>query len=122
MGVRPVNVTVTTIADGSATAYSDPVVGVLHSVQYIKDDFANGVDFAITGDVSGQGIWTEANVNASTQRAPRQATHSAVGAALLYAGGGAAVADKIALGGERIKIVIAEGGDTKTGRFVFLVE
>lgn len=122
MSVRAVSKAVTTASDGSATVYTDGVVGRILTVQYIKTDFANGVDFAITAETSGQNIWTENDVNASTQRAPRQATHTAAGAAALYAAGGAAVLDYIALAGERIKIVIAAGGATKTGRFVFVIE
>jgi hypothetical protein len=54
--------------------------------------------------------------------APRQATHSTAGAAALYAAAGTAVNDKIALANDRIKIVIASGGNTKTGVFHFVIE
>lgn len=110
--------TVTTDGSGDATAYTDPVNGFLEQVRYVKTDFADGVDFTITSEDTGETLWAESNVNASATRAPRQASHGTDGAAALYAAAGAAVNDKIAVSG-RIKIVIAAGGDTKTGAFHF---
>lgn len=110
--------TVTTDGSGDATAYTDPVNGFLEQVRYVKTDFADGVDFTITSEDTGETLWAESNVNASATRAPRQASHETDGAAALYAAAGAAVNDKIAVSG-RIKIVIAAGGDTKTGAFHF---
>lgn len=117
-----VAVTVTTAADGSATAYSDVLTGKLSQIRYVKTDFANGSTFTITAEATGETLWTESNVDASATRAPRQATHSTAGAAALYAASGTAVNDKIALAIDRIKIVIAAGGDTKTGVFHFVLE
>lgn len=115
-------VAVTTIADGSATAYSTVVTGKLSQIRYAKTDFADGSTITITAEATGETLWTEAAVNASATRAPRQATHSTAGAASLYAAGGTAVNDKIALANDRIKVVIANGGDTKTGTFHFVLE
>ena len=116
-------VSVTTAADGSAEEYSPHIpYGRVVNVIYDVGDFAAGVDVAITGEQSGQNIWTESNVNASKTVAPRQPTHSQAGVAALYAAGGTAVNDLIRVVGERIKIVIAQGGDTKTGTFTFIVE
>ncbi|MBI5111306.1 MAG: hypothetical protein HZA68_04940 [Rhodovulum sp.] len=120
--MRRYKVTVTTAADGSATAYSPRIAGRIEQIEYVKGDFADGVDFAITGEATGVGLWSESNVNASAVRAPRQPTHSQVGAALLYAAGGAAVADKIALASDRVKIVIVQGGNAKTGTFHILLD
>lgn len=117
-----VAVTVTTAADGSATAYSDVLTGKLSQIRYVKTDFANGSTFTITAEATGETLWSESNVDASATRAPRQATHSTAGAAALYAGGGTAVNDKIALANDRIKIVIASGGATKTGTFFIILE
>jgi len=118
-------VVVTTAADGSATAYSENVTGKLSQVRYVKDGttpFTDGVDFTITADATGETLWAENDVNASATRAPRQATHSTAGAAALYASGGVGVFDKIALANDRIKIVIASGGNAKVGTFHFLFE
>ena len=117
-----VAVTVTTAADGSATAYSDVLTGKLSQIRYVKTDFADNSTFAITAEATGETLWGESNVNASATRAPRQATHGTDGTASLYAAAGTAVQDKIALANDRIKIVIASGGATKTGVFHFVLE
>lgn len=126
MAIRRIVVSVTTDGSGAATAYSPPINGILHSVSYVKDaganPFANGVDFTITKDSTGEGIWTESDVNATAHRSPRAATHTNAGAAALYASGGVAVLDKIAVAREKIKIVIAQGGATKVGAFHFNIE
>ena len=119
---RMAAVAVTTAADGSATAYSETCTGKVSTIRYVKTDFDNGSTITITSEATGETIWTEANVNASATRAPRQATHSTAGVAALYAAGGTAVNDKIALANDRIKIVIASGGNTKTGTFHFILE
>lgn len=115
-------VNVTTAADGTATAYSPVITGLISSIRYIKTDFATGVDFTITSEATGDTIWTQLNVDATVTVAPRQATHSTAGAAALYAGGGTAVLDKIALANDRVKIVIASGGNAATGQFIITVE
>jgi hypothetical protein len=120
--MRRYRVPVTTAADGSATAYSPRLAGKIHQIEYVKTDYADGVDFTITGEATGINLWTETNVNASAVRAPRQATHSQAGAAALYASGGTAVQDRIALASDRVKIVLAQGGNVKTGVFHILVD
>lgn len=114
-------VTVTTIADGSATAYSPVITGKLSQIRYVKTDFANGVDFTITSEATGETLWTQVDVNSSATVAPRQATHSSAGVAATY-DGTRAVNDMIALANDRVKIVIAQGGDTKTGAFHIVME
>jgi hypothetical protein len=114
-------VPVVTAADGSATVYTPTVTGRVLSIRYVKTDFANGVDFTITADQTGETIWTQNDVNASATVAPRQATHSTAGVAALYASGGVAVNDHITLANDRVKIAIAAGGDTKTGAFHVLI-
>lgn len=113
-----------TDAAGAATYYTPVVTGRVLSVQYVKagsGNYTDGVDFTITAETTGQGIWTESNVNASAIRAPRQPTHDAVGAASLYAATGEPVEDYIYLAQERVKIVLASGGDTKTGTFYITI-
>lgn len=107
-------------ASGDGTAYTPVVTGRVISIQYVADGttpYDNTVDFTITGEDSGQTIWQESNLSASKTVAPRQATHSTAGAASLYAAGGTAIQDHIYLARERIKIVVAQGGNVKTGQF-----
>ncbi len=122
MTIRRFNVPVTTASDGSATVYSPILSGYLCSIQYVKTDFADGVDFTITAEQTGQTLWTESDVNAAKLCLPRAPTHSTAGVAALYASGGTAVNDKIALGRDRVKIVIASGGNTKSGAFNILID
>jgi len=117
-------VPVVTNAAGDATGYTPVVTGRIIAISYIKHGttpYADTVDFTITSETSGQAVWAELNVVASKVAAPRQATHDTVGAAALYAAAGAAVRDHIAVAQERVKIIVAQGGDTKTGTFAVIV-
>ena len=122
MTIRRFEVPVTTIADGSATEYSPYLSGYIHDIEYVKTDFADGVDFTITAEGTGRAIWGESNVNAAVVKAPRQPISSIAGVAALYAAGGTAIFDRIALGRDRVKIVIAQGGNVKTGAFIITVD
>lgn len=119
---RRLTVSVVTAADGSATAFSDPIdYGLLSQIRYVKTDFADGSTITMTSEATGESLWVETSVNASATRAPRQATHSTAGVAALYAAAGTAVTDKIAIVTDRIKIVIASGGNVKSATFIFLL-
>lgn len=110
-------VAVTTDGDGNATAWTPVVTGRVLAIHYVKADFTDGVDFTITAEQTAETIWTEANVNASKSCHPRAATHSTAGVAALYAAGGAAVNDRIAVANDRVKIAVANGGAAKSGTF-----
>lgn len=114
-------IAVTTAADGSAVAYSPVVTGKLSQIRYVKTDFADGVDFTIESEATGQSLWTETNVNASATRAPRQLTHTDTGSSIAYAAT-FGVYDKIALANDRVKITIAAGGNVKNGTFHIVLE
>lgn len=122
MAIRKFTVPVTTASDGTATVYSPYLSGYIESIQYVKTNFADGVDFTITADVTGETLWTESNVNAAVVKRPRAATHTTAGVASLYAAGGTAVQDRIALSRDRVKVVIAQGGNATTGSFVITVD
>lgn len=122
MTIRRFVVPVTVDASGDATAYSPPVYGSLVSISYVKTDYANGVDFVITTETTGETLWAEDNVNATATRYPRGATHSTAGVASLYASGGTAVNGRISIGGDRVKIVVAQGGVSTTGTFHIVVD
>lgn len=123
--MRRYKVQVTTASDGSATAYSPQVAGKLCSVVYVPDGttpFANTVDMTITAEATGEALLSRTNVAAGFAAYPRAATSAPDGTASLFAAGGTAVQDKLALAQERIKIVLAQGGDTKTGALHFLID
>ena len=105
----------TTSSGGAFTGYTtDNVNGVIHQIKYTKTDFADGSTMTLTGENSGLAIWAQTGMNASTTFAPRQATHTTAGVATTYDGTRAVLAP-IAVGGERLKIVVTSGGANKTG-------
>lgn len=123
--MRRYKVTVTTDGSANATAYSPRISGKLNSVVYVPDGtnpYANTVDMTITAEATGESLISRTNVSAAFNAYPRAATSAADGTASLYASGGTAVQDKLALGNDRIKIALAQGGATKTGVFHFVVE
>lgn len=122
MTIRRFVVPIVTDSDGDAEAYSPVISGKLVSFRYVKTDFADGVDFVVTSETAGETLWSEEDVNASATRRPRAPTHSTAGAAALYAAEGEAVNDAIALGSDRVKIVVSDGGDTKSGAFHIIVD
>lgn len=122
MAIRKFTVPVLTDGSQNATVYTPYLSGYIESIQYIKTDFTNGVDFTITAEATGETIWTDTNIDASETVRPRAATHSTAGAAALYASGGVAVLDRIALGRDRVKIIIGSGGAAKIGTFVVTVD
>lgn len=110
-------VTIVTDASGDGTGYTPVVNGFVHQIRYVKTDYADGVDFTVTADESGVAVWTGTDVNASVSVATRQATVATDGSASLYAATGEPVETLIAVADERVKLVVASGGDTKTGTF-----
>lgn len=127
--MKRLKVTLTTAADGTVTGYSARFSGKIHQIEYVKDTasaganaYANGVDFAVTGEATGINVWTQADVNASAVVAPRMPTHNQAGVAALYAAGGTGVLEKIAFASDRLKFVLAQGGNTKVGAFYILVD
>jgi hypothetical protein len=117
MHVQRFVVPVAVNADGDATAYTPVLTGRVLAIHYVKVDYADGVDFTITSEATGQNLWTQVNQNASAVKCPRQPTHDGVGVASLYAAGGEPVEDHIYLANDRVKIVVAAGGVSKTGTF-----
>ena len=121
--IKRYTVVVTTLADGTKTAYTiEKVSGLIQAIVYTKTDYADGVDFIISCETSGLIIWDEDNVNASKTVYPRAATCDTLGVASLYAATGEPVEDKIPIANERIQIAIAAGGVTKSGTFYIYVE
>ncbi len=121
---RKFTVVATSDGDQVGTHYTPYLSGYIESVQYVKPgaaSYTDGVDFTITADATGESIWVDTNINASEVVRPRAATHSTAGVASLYAGAGEAVLDRIGLARDRVKIVLAAAGASKTGTFVITV-
>lgn len=113
-------VTVTTDGSGNATAYSEVIRGPILAIHYVKNDFAAGVDFAITLEATGEGLWTQNDVNASASVYPRVGVHDVAGVAATL-NGTQAMRDVISAADDRVKVVISSGGATKSGTFLVIV-
>lgn len=118
---RRVQVSITTSAGGAGTGYSVPVAGRVLEVLY-DGGFDAGADITVTTKDGLQSVLAVTGVAAAAASwAPRRATHSTAGAAALYAAGGTAVLDHIYAAEDELKVVIASGGNTKTGTLTFIV-
>lgn len=115
--IRSESVPFTTTAGGAATVYSSAFRGYVHAIRYVWADGDTGLDATITDDASGLPILTITNAGvASTNHYPRAATVGITNAALVYAGTDA-VTDRIPVT-SKVKFVIAQGGNVKTGSFI----
>ena len=120
-------VTVTTDASGNATGYTPAVSGFVHAITYTPpgaNALDTGADITVTGETGKHAIVTVTNLGTSAVAIyPRAATATTANAASLYAAAGTAVNDRIPVAGERVKVAIAQGGNTKTGTFhVYIAE
>jgi hypothetical protein len=123
--MRRYKLTVTTDVSGNATAVTPRLAGKIHSVIYVADGtnpYAATVDFTITALATGENIWTQANVTASTIVYPRAQTHSQAGVPALYAASGTGILDKIGIQGDQVQVALVQGGATKVGVFHVLVD
>ena len=116
MSLDGVTVSGTTDASGDVTFYTERITGFIHAIRYAKTDYADGVDFTITAETSGETIWTDTNINASEMVYPRRLLDDTAGADLT------AVYDYVLLLDERVSIVIGSGGDTKAGAFTIYID
>ena len=114
-------VTIAVDASGDGTGYTPVVSGFVQAIRYVPDatvPYDTGVDITVTGEASGIPVVTVTNAGASALNLyPRAATAGITNTAALYAAGGSGVLDLIPVAGERIKIVLAQGGASKTGIF-----
>jgi hypothetical protein len=92
-------------------------------VPHASTPLDTGADVTITLETTGHGVLTQADIGtAAFSSYPRVGVHDAAdGAAVLYAGAGEPVTDLIHAAQERIKVVVANGGDELSGTFIFTV-
>lgn len=117
--IRRVAIPLATNGSGACTAYSAAVDGLV--VGFYLDvgsggtALASGVDLTITEEDTGAPIVTLTNVGAASARyMPRVDVHDATGAAT-----GALDAPPVV---GRIKVVVAQGGDTRSGTLYAYVD
>ena len=112
-------VNVTTDDQGDAVAYSPQCNGLVRTVEYVKptsDGLDAATDIDIIADVSGAVIWTNDDLSDSKVIHPLAQAQDNTGADIVGAYAPICLAD------ERIKITVANGGNTLSGQFVFTIE
>jgi len=118
--IRMIQAVITTgAATGAGSASVGLFAGELVMIRYVKTDYTDGVDFAITESESGVTLWTETNVNASKTVMPRGATDTTAGVAAVF--GTDAVLEKIPVVGY-VDIAVTSGGNSHSGTFYVYVE
>lgn len=114
------SIPVTTAADGSATVYSPAVTGRILAVGYVKTDFTDGVDVTVTLEATGQAVLTWTNVNASVVVYPRVPVQDEAGADAT-SDGTRKLREPVVAVNDRVKFVVAAGGNAKIGTFYVVV-
>ena len=115
--IQAVTATITTAADGTATVYvGSRLRGRVHAIFFDIDTLTDTIDLTITGETTGVPILVDSPA-ADEWFYPRAlVTVHTTGAVSAIA-----VAD-IHVVNERIKVVAAQGGDTKTGTITVYVD
>jgi hypothetical protein len=105
-----VEATITTAADGSATVYlGSRLRGRVHAIQYVIGTLDAGTDLVITGETTGVAILTDSPA-ASEWFYPR-----AFANAVTTGAAGTVAQEDVHVLNERIKVIVAQGGNTLTG-------
>ena len=107
-------------ASGDATVYSAGLVsGRVLEIRYVphaSTPLDTNADITVTGESSGVAIATLTDIGLSAfTKLPRQGTHGITGTALVYIAAGQPVSEPVYVAGERIKVVVAQGGVSKIG-------
>lgn len=119
MRLTRVSVPVLTNAEGSATAYTPALNGVVRSVRYIKPTSGGldaGSDIDIVTDKGAVVVWDKDDLAASAVIYPMVQAQDNTGADVAGSYAPIPVCD------ERIKITVANGGNAGVGTFEFLIE
>ncbi len=121
------SVTLTTTAGGAATGYAGGASGALTgrvlAVHYTAGNIGASAAVTITSEATGETILALASVSLTALASyyPRTQTCTSDGTAQLYAAAGTKVTDAVTLANDRIKVVIASGGNATSGTFVFVI-
>jgi len=111
--------TIVTAADGSATVYlGSSIRGQIVALKYAPGTIATGAGLTITGASSGVPVLTKAAAGTAT------VWYYPMAAANKVADGAASTLTEVSvwLLKERLKVVVASGGDTKTGTITLWVD
>lgn len=109
-------VALTTDASGNATGCTGQTQGCVLGIAIVvpgSGGIDNTADFTITAEATGEAILTITNQNGSANYYPRAQVCGPTGSGLTY-DNTRTVNEPVAVGADRIKIVIAQGGNAKT--------
>lgn len=116
MGVHITQINYTTDESGDFTTDVEVQGERFLQWRHVYGDSDTGADIDITGKVTGYVYLNQDDLGTSSlSRSPRVATSDETGAASLYAGSGEPVEDYAFIGGEKLTVTIANGGDSKFG-------
>lgn len=111
-------ITITTAADGSATAYSNQITGRIKSVIVAVGTLTTLFDFTLTTETTLQTILVETAPGDAEVFHPRSLINAAADGAV----GTAVIQEGLSVVSERLKVVVANGGNAKTGTLTVIYE
>lgn len=115
--IHEVSATITTASDGSATVYlGSKLRGRVHAIKYTAGTLDSGTDLVITGDTTGVAILTD-SPSGSEWFYPRAFPN-----AVTTGAAGNVASEDVQVLNERIKVVVAQGGDTLTGSITAYID
>ena len=108
--IHKVTATITTDSSGDATVYlGSKLRGRVHAIKYTKGSLDAGTDIVVTGETTGVAILTDSPGNNEwfyPRAFPNQVTDGAAGTV---------PSEDVHVLNERIKVVVAQGGNAGTG-------
>jgi hypothetical protein len=113
----PVYLTLTVAADGTGTVADRKARrGFLYGIEYIKTNYADGIDFTVnsTNSVTADLLYTGTNVNASATLIPRLDTVTNAGVSQT------SYINMIPFSG-KLSVTVAQGGNATSGAFILWV-
>src|SRR5262245_26973212 len=121
MHVERHQIAIVTDASGDFVGYSPVVTGRVLGLRLDVVDLDSGADLTITGETTGTPILTITNQGGSdASYYPRVQVHGPTGTGLTY-DGTRTVNEPPVLAGERIKVVVAQGGNVKSATLHVLI-
>lgn len=117
MAMQKVTATITTDTGGAATVYlGTTLTGRVHAIKYTVGTLDSGTDLVITGETTGVAILTDSPSTTEWYYPRAFANKVTDGAAFTD------VTEDVRLYQERIKVVVAQGGNTLTGTITAYVD
>lgn len=117
--MQEVSATITTTSGGAATVYlGSTLTGRVHAIKYAPGTIATGAGLTITGETTGVAIMTKASAGTSTVwYYPRAFANKVTDGAAFTD-----VTEDVRILKERIKVVVADGGNVTTGTITAYVD